>query len=753
MRNKFYSLTFLFLFLLVIIGPVRAAIISDIKVEGIERIDPEAVLNSSGLLPGDRMDENAITEAVKRIYQLGYFSEVLVSRDSTGTGYVLTFSVKEKPIVERVEFFGNKKIKSDELEEKVALKAGSFLDPQYVVQSKDTIKALYLEKGYFNAQVTDTLIESGSRYAVRFKIEEGKKIRVKDIVINGNNSLKDKAVIKAMKTKPRGWFLALKVIPWFHTGSFNPDTLNGDLDKIVRLYKNHGHLEIEARQDSLSYNQKMDRVTVHLDVVEGTQYQVGKIEYSGNEMIQTKNLEKATELKAAHVFRIDDADKTMENLFSLYTEEGYIYCHIEPFNDLHDSTVDVKYTVTENNPAYVRKVIISGNTKTKEKVIRRQLFIKPGDLFRRSKVMRSQREIFSLGFFEDVQLNYQPSDTLGNIDLIFEVKEKTVGQFQVGTTYGATDGLAGFVQIGMPNFMGRGQQVNLKTEFSNKKFNIDLGFTEPWLFDTPTSLGMDVYHTQYSYTDYTQKKTGGSISLGRPIPWLDYTKGYWQYSLERINLTDFSETYAKYVDSSTYPTISSSTTFTLVRDSRDRPFNPSNGTRTVGMAKYAGGIMGGKTNFQKYILEYRNYHPVFWKFVGLFRLRGGVVDGYTDPSTVPYYERFRIGGTGDDGVRGYPDQRINSATYGGRVMLISNIEIKYSFSSSVYALAFVDAGNTWTKFDNVHPSVLYKGAGVGIRAEIPMLGILGLDWGWGFDRQKAGISGDWDFHIQLGTTF
>ncbi|HBZ86096.1 MAG TPA: outer membrane protein assembly factor BamA [Candidatus Edwardsbacteria bacterium] len=733
--------------------PANAVIIADLRVEGVERIDPEVVLNASGILPGDQLNDNNISEAVKKIYQLGYFTEVAVAKDSTESGYLLVFSVTEKAIVERIEFLGNKKIKSDQLEEKIALKPGSFLDPQYLAQSKDTIRALYMEKGYFNAQVEDTLIESGSRYAVRFKIEEGKKIRVKKILVSGNQALSDGAVIKAMKTKPRGWTLVWKVIPWFRSGSFNQDTLTQDLDRVTRLYKNHGHLEIAARQDSLSYNRKMDRVDIHLEVAEGPEFKIGRVEFSGNDKIDTKRLHRMTELKPEKIFRIDDADKTLENLFSIYTEEGYIYCHIEPFQDLRDSTVDITYNIIENKPAYVNKVIISGNTKTREKVIRRVLTVKPGELFRRSKVMRSQREIFTLGYFEDVQLNYQPADTLGNIDLIFDVKEKTVGQFQIGTTYGATDGLAGFVQIGVPNFLGRGQQVNLKTEFSNKKFNVDLGFTEPWLFDTPTSVGVNVYHTQYTYSEYTQKKTGGSLSLGRPIPWLDYTRGYWSYSLERINITDMSESFAQAMSTQAFPSISSSTSFTLVRDSRDRPFNASRGTRTVGLAKYAGGILGGRIDYQKYLLEYRHYRPLFWKLVGMARAKTGVVDGYSSPSTVPAYERFRIGGSGDDGVRGYPDQSINRATYGGRIMLISNLEVKYSFNQSVYLLAFADAGNTWTQYDQIHPSVLYKGAGLGVRAEVPMLGVLGLDWGWGFDWDKNVQSDKWQLHFQLGTSF
>lgn len=733
-----------------------AVTIADLTVEGHRRVEAEMVLNTSGLLPGDQLDEKTLAEAVKRIYQMGYFSQVVVLSEAEGDKLRLVFAVEEKPLVERVELIGNKKLKAGDLEPKLAVRAGGMLDPLFLRQSADSIRAAYAEKGYFSVRVNDSLIESGEKYAVRFTIEEGRKIRVRDILVSGNQAAKRGEIIGAMKkTKPRGWTLVWKAIPWWRSGSFNQDSLSQDLQHVERMYKNRGHLEIAVAQDSLTYNSKMDRVTIHLGVSEGPRFRVGKLEYSGNDKIAGNRLARVTRLKEGQVYKIDEADKTMENLFSLYTEEGYIYCRIDPVEDLKDSTVDIKYGIVENNQAYVNKVIITGNTKTREKVIRRVLAVKPGELFRRSKVIRSQREIFTLGYFEDVQLNYQPADTLGNIDLIFNVKEKTVGQFQVGTTYGATDGLAGFVQIGVPNFLGRGQTVNLKTEFSNKKFNIDLGFTEPWLFDSPTSVGVNAYHTQYNYTDYTQRKTGGSLSLGRPIPWLDYTRGYWQYSLERINLSDFSEIFAKYIKEGTYPSISSATSFTLVRDSRDRPFNASRGNRSVGMAKFAGGILGGKVDYQKYILEHRHYRPLFWKLVGMARAKTGVVDGYSDPATVPAYERFRIGGTGEDGLRGYSDQSINRATYGGRLMALGNLEVKYSFTNSVYLLAFADAGNTWTtydRFDLKNPG-LYKGAGAGIRAEVPMLGILGLDWGWGFDWQRNLQSDKWKIHFQLGTSF
>ncbi len=743
-------------------GACLAVPISEMRVKGNARVDDNIILNSTLVLAGDEYSPAAISDAVKRVYALGYFSEVSAHADSNAYGMAVTILVTEKPTVARVEVVGNTKVKTQDIQDSIMVRTGAFLDQRAVARSRDWIRDRYLSKGYINVSVRDTLVESGEQYAVRFIVSEGRKIRVKKVVVHGNRALKDKQVIKAMKTKPRGWGTVFKVIPWFRKGAFYQDTLAVDLERVTRLYQNHGFIEAAVALDSVAYTASGDRVVVHLSVGEGDRYRVGALDFEGNEKFATDKLARVATLKTGQIYRADDADKTLENLYSVYTEEGYIYCQIQPAQDLKDTVVDLDYKITENNQAYVNRVIIQGNTKTRDKVIRRQLRITPGGLFRRSLVMRSQREIFSLGFFEDVQLNYQPSDTLGNIDLIFEVKEKSVGQFQIGTTYGAVDGLAGFVQVGWPNVMGRGQAANVKTEFSKRKFNLELGFTEPWLFDTPTSAGFSLYHTSYNYTNCDEQRTGGSIQLGRPVPFMDYTRAYWMYKLERVDVYNLSKDYAAYFSDQQWPRISSSTGLTLVRDSRDRPFNASKGTRTVASSEFSGGLLGGGVDYQKYFLEYRIYHPLLWKLVGMFRTKGGMVDGYGSPSTVPVYEYFYVGGVGDDGVRGYPDRGIHPG--GGRVMLVGNVEVKYSFNPSVYLLAFADAGNSWLSLSGARTGMkgdleklLYKGVGAGIRVEVPMLGILGLDYGYGLDRSRAGagkgLTGKSEIHFQLGTTF
>ena len=742
------------LFLFAFTGSLSLALtVTGLKVEGNQNVDQASIVNASQLAVGDSVDADGLSSALRKVYALGYFKDVKLRTDSTALGSDLTFVVAEKPLVERVEFLGNEKISTQDLEDTLTVRPGSMLDRKIISQNAALIRSLYLEKGYSDATVRDTLIESGSKYSLRYIIDEGRKVRVKKIVFTGNPSLKGRNIISAMTTKQRGWTLLWKAIPWYRKGAFSQDTLADDLARVERYCQNYGFIEAKAVLDSVSYNDDRDRVTAFINLTEGTKYRVGQLTFEGNEKIPTPKLKRALALKPGQTYSADQADKTLENLYAIYTEEGFIYCRVVPEPSLHDTLADMRYSILENNPAHIRQVIIAGNTKTRDKVIRRQLKVLPGDLFRRSLVIRSQREVFSLGYFEDVQIGSQPADTNGNIDLIFTVKEKQVGQFQVGTTYGATDGLAGFVQIGMPNLFGRGQEINFKTEFSSRKFNLDLGFTEPWLFDTPTSAGIDLYRTTYSYTNYDEERIGGGLRLGRPIPWLDYTRGYWQYNLERLDLYNPSSSLEATINSQTWPRISSSTGLSLVRDSRDRPFNAANGSRTMLSAKFCGGILQGQVDYQKYTGEYRYYHPLFWKLAAMGRVRAGVVDGYSNPNTVPISEKFFVGGAGEDGVRGYPDRSI-STSYGGRVMAVSNLELRYGINPSIYTMLFLDAGNSWLSTKDIRAKA-YKGLGAGIRMEIPMIGILGFDWAYGFDRKwlPYSLKDHWEFHFQIGTTF
>jgi outer membrane protein insertion porin family len=290
-------------------------------------------------------------------------------------------------------------------------------------------------------------------------------------------------------------------------------------------------------------------------------------------------------------------------------------------------------------------------------------------------------------------------------------------------------------------------------ERGGKKQNIELGFTEPWLFDHPISIGADIYYLTRIREYWDEKRRGGSLRLGVPFPLLDYTRVYWRYSLGDLGIFDIEEGYLSEWGEELEEGFkrTSATKLSFVRDSRDNIFSATTGSMNHYSVEFAGGLLGGEVDFHKHILETRWYSSSFWKFVLMGRIRAGFVGGYTTPRSVPVYEKFFLGGIGEDGLRGYPDRSIgpevNGRNVGGRTMLLMGLEYKFPLAENIHALLFFDAGNAWESAEKSRMSDLYKGVGFGIRIDVPMLGMIGFDFGYGIDRKR------WEPHFQLGVPF
>jgi outer membrane protein insertion porin family len=414
--------------------------------------------------------------------------------------------------------------------------------------------------------------------------------------------------------------------------------------------------------------------------------------------------------------------------------------------------VDLLFHVTEGTPARIGRVNITGNQRTKERTIRRELVAAPGDLFRRSQIMRSQRELFQLGFFEDVQFDYRPVKGTDLIDIAFDVKERQTGEAQMGAGFSSMNGATGFLRLGQVNLFGGGERANLMWEFGD--FNqIELSYTEPWLFDTPTAAGFDIASVRRNWDSYYENRTGGGVLLGRRLPWLDYSRADWRYRIEEREIDPRSNASAAVRDAAGTESISS-TRLTFTRNSTDRLYHPTQGSVAILAGEWAGGPLQGSTEYQQYELENRWYFPSFWKFFLGLRARVGVVDGLQNPSSVPIYKRYRLGGTGIWGLRGYDDRDIvpegNDFDVGGRTMLALTAEYKFPIVEQIFGLFFFDAGNTWNSFREIRPNELKRGVGAGIRFEIPMLGQIGFDFAYGLDREEGA---GWQPHFQIGTEY
>jgi len=438
----------------------------------------------------------------------------------------------------------------------------------------------------------------------------------------------------------------------------------------------------------------------------------------------------------------------------MYYEEGYIYADFEPIITKIDNKINIDLKIEENTRAKIHKIHITGNTKTKEKIIRRQLVIAPGDFFRQSRVIRSQQNVYNLGFFEpDLGVNYEPINSKGDVDLYLNVTDKTSGSANGGIGYNSRDKVVGQFSLSHNNLFGNYWQGNLKWEFSKRTQNIEFGFTNPYLYDTDILFGFNIYHTKKEWVDYNYDiyTNGGGLRFGYPIKFIDNSRviaGYSLYSkkYEIRNLNNYFSANLAKLDSLGLQ-YTSSVNLTVIRDSRDNVFFPTTGSRFTLYSELAGGVFGGDFNYFKQIAEVSWFTPAFYKTVLRTKWRFGYITGYGNSSNeVPPDERFYLGGTGADGLRGYSDRSIGPVDGGAREILFST-ELGIPISSDqVVGLLFLDSGNCFNKLEDFNFNDFKKGAGMGIRIRTPF-GLIGFDYAHNFEFKK------WEPHFQFGTTF
>ncbi|MCH7760686.1 outer membrane protein assembly factor BamA [candidate division TA06 bacterium] len=772
----FFPLLFFIFHLLFYIAPSYGEVILEVEVRGNRNTDADLIQSTSGMREGEELTSEMAQNAIRRIYELGLFSEVSVESEEVKGGVKVILMVEEYPALSRLEFQGNKKISTKKFEKEIESNPGEILSPQRIFKWKKKIEEMYKKKGYLQAKVEEEVSEPNEdgRSEVVLRITEGQDVRIKRVVILGNSAFSDSKIESKMKNTHKRFL---------HKGKLNEKTLVDDLDKIVRFYQKNGYIDAKVKDHRIEYDETKKWLVIVIKVEEGPQYRLGEISIEGNQLFSEEKLIEKMKLKEGEVYNREKMDESLMEFYNLYTEEGYIYVNVNPSESAKSDVIDVHYQIVEGNPARVRKIEIEGNRTTREKVIRREIELMPGEVFKRSKVIRSQRDVFNLGYFEDVQLDSKTANEEGDIDLFLKVKEKPTGQIGAGMSISALDGLTGYISLTIPNLFGKGQKGNLLLERGGRKTNIRLGFTEPWFLDTPTSVGFDLFHLNRRRLEgFREKRTGGDLRLSREI--LQDVRAYWMYRLEDVELSVGENEENFIIEASNG--LSSSSRITLVRDSRDNFFNATTGSRNSFSVENSGRFLGGDIHYQTYIAESRWFHPSFWKFIFSLRGKVGFVTDYIDPDAVPLFERFILGGIGTWGIRGYRDRSIfvreerlggkdvpiksrregvdpnlykiggQTVRLGGKIALVLGAEHKFPIARNFYGLFFAEAGNTWEDIQSVRLKSLddlKKGAGVGIRMEIPLMGVLGFDFGYGFDSSPERLGPGWEFHFQAGSAF
>ncbi|MEK6570919.1 MAG: outer membrane protein assembly factor BamA [Bacteroidota bacterium] len=757
-----------------------------ISVEGNKTAEAGAIIGNSGLKVGDEITipGSQSGQVLVRLWALKIFSDVqLLIENKVADGIYLLIRVKEHPRLERVEFAGNSEQSDDDLLKKINVVRGQLITPLEIEKTVKTVKKLYEEDGYLQATVKAELAEAqdanaAGKSVLKLNIDEGKQVRVQQISFEGNMAFDDSDLKGEMKeTSEKKWW------KFWKKARFDRKKYEEDKKSILHFYHKNGYRDAEVVSDSLSYDQNKEDLLVHIKVREGSQYRIRDITWEGNKVYPAEILSARLGFKKGDVFNAEKFEMNLRgnedqtDVSSLYLDNGYLTSNLDPeYSLVVNDSLDVKIRVFERNQFKIGHVFIRGNTKTKEKVIRRELFTRPGDYFSRAVIIRSIRQLSVLNYFnpEKIKPDYSLNPDNQTVDLTYEVEEKSSDSFNASVGYSGTFGFTGALGLTFNNFSitdplagGGGQSLNLDWQFgeSSRFRTFSIGFLEPWLLDTPTSFGVSLFDTR-TILGFDERRTGGSFRLGRRFSWPDnYFRGDWTFSFQRYDVKNGQGL----LQEGTYSQFNLQQT--ISRSSIDNPVFPTSGSSFSLSIELSGKpFLPGNTSYQKYSLSADWHTPLFGssRLVLYSNTLIGVI-GHRQGTIIPFTELFWMGGTGlasyyaTTPLRGYEDRSVGPTNeqgqiLGGRSIAKYSAELRYSLSVNpipIYLLAFAESGNVWRSWKDTDPFDLRRSAGIGARLLINPIGLIGFDYAYGFDDvlPKDGKPDGWHFHFQFGRGF
>ncbi len=714
-----------------------AETVKDVRVTGNERIESDAILRVIQTRPGAVYDPALLSEDLKSIYAMGYFDDIRVSVERAPDGNTVIYDVKEKPTIRDIIITGNTVLDDEKIKENIDITSGAILNIFKIQKNIKIIESLYKEKNYHHVSVTYKLdLLEHNQADLEFIITEGEKIRIKEIQFDGNTAFDAKTLKKMMDTSEKGFFSWLT-----GSGDLNMDKLNQDIVKINSFYQNNGYADSRVGDPQVTYKDEWIYILIKID--EGQQYKMGNIGVQGDLIVSADEMLSQLKSNKEPIFNRDAIRQDILTLTDLYADKGFAKAEIIPqFNkDAERCIIDIVFQIRKNEPVYFEKINIQGNTKTRDKVIRRELEVYEGELYTSTGMKNSIKNLNRLDYFESVNVKTSNGTAEDQTVLQVEIKEKPTGTFSFGGGYSGIDKLYVMAAVAERNFLGRGQDLQAKIQTGSVSRQYSLSFTEPWLFDIPLSAGIDAYRWNREYDDYDREATGGGLRFGYPI--FKLTRGYISYNYDDSYIDNIDEDAAPYISKGTYT--QSSITLSTVYDSRNRVFNPTEGASHRVTVQYAG--IGGNVGFTKTIAETGWFFPLFWDTVGFLHAESGYV---WENKYLPDYERFYLGGI--NSLRGFDWREVspkdaNGYQYGGDRYIQFNAEYLFPIikDAGFMGVIFYDTGNA---FDGGPLALddLRETAGFGIRWYSP-LGPLRLEHGTILDRKPGEDTGRWEFSI------
>lgn len=754
--------------------------IANIDVKGNKNYEAQTIISYSGLQNGQEITvpSDETREALNRLWKIGIFADVRIYVDKKfGNDVYLVIEVEELPRVEKVEITGNDEYSYDDLREKINLSTGEVVSEQKLKDIEYNLEKFYSEEGYGLAKVTvDKLVSANNEARIRVKIIEGKELTVDHIVFEGNTKISSDDLRGAMsETSEKSWW------KFWDGAKFDRKKFDDDKKLIEDLYKERGYKDAIVVSDELDILPSKEDVNIKVKIDEGIKYYISDVRFEGNKVYDDLALLGRLNMRKGDVYNMK---KVQENIYgnesesdinSMYLDNGYLSFNADIDEEPVDGdSVNLVITINEGNRFKFGMVGFEGNDKTKDKVMRRELYTMPGDPFSKSSIKRSMQQLNNLNYFNPEKLTQDISlanDSTVNIKYI--VEEKSSDQFNASIGYSGSFGITGALGLTFNNFDiaqpfsgGAGQILSFNWTFGTGGTyrTFDLGFQEPWLFNQPTQFGFNIFDTRQNYSNLDLKETGASINVGRRFKFPDdYFRGDWTLKMQRTNVINGDQYYQEGIRNqfSIRQVISRSSVF--------EPVFPTSGTRVSNSTELSGGpFLPGSVDFIKNIFSTEAFTPLTQnrKLVLYSNFMFSFINSFAKDKYLPPTEIFFMGGNGltynTIALRGYDDRSIGPKNQfgdpiGGNVAAKYGVEVRYSVAMDpmpIFVLLFAEAGNVWSDITKTDPFDLRRSVGIGTRLILPAVGLVGFDFGYGFDRRIVDREPPkWQFHFQFGRGF
>lgn len=719
--------------------------VTKVEIEGTSRIDKEAVRAQLSALSGV-IRATTISKDIQSLYNSGFFDQVSVTAIPAEKGKVhLRFTLVEKPVARKIFIKGNDELSEKDLAEVLRIEGKRFVDKNKLIAIMRRAKSFYQGHGFYDATLDYSTVPVGDNAVdITFSIEEGKRYRVREIILRGVSELDKDDIRSSIQTKRYKWWNS-----WLlGTGRVNKEMMDADKQIIKQYLLDHGRLEGVVGEASVE--KRGDGLYVTYDISEGAEYKIGKVSASGD-LVNDSEKETLSDLKI-EVGEIFNASVVREEIFAItdrFGDEGYAFANVVPNTELNKSTgtVDIDFRTARGQKVKINAINISGNEKTYDHVIRRWMAVEEQDTYSGTKIKRSQTLLQRLGYFDEVTIANKPTDRPDVVDLDVVVKEANTGSFSAGAGYSTANGSLFNTRITENNLFGTGRRINLNLDFGSQISNQILSFDDARINDSWVSGGVDFFRTTRQFNDFDRDLAGGGVSVGYPLErvfgeWAQDINVNMKYDLQHVRIKDVEDYASQFVKDSEGKSVASSITPSLVRNTINNPLNPIRGSKQTLSVELAG--IGGDQEY--YLVEIRNawFYPIWETSFGEFVLSDRTAFGFGDSTNddpFPLFKRFFPGGI--NSVRGYRNRTLgpedeNGREYGGSKQFVNNFELIFPLinSAGFRGVVFYDIGQAFDDNESIGIDQMRQGWGYGVRWMSP-LGPIRVEFGYPINRQPG----------------